>query len=409
MVRPNRVELKVRAVGLLTVLGCLWVSVPSQYITMPSHHKAHLARPAFTLVELLVVIAIIGILVALLLPALQSAREAARRLMCQNNLRQVTLALHTYHGTHRCFPNSMTGADQHPGGAGSGFHSWLARILPQMEQSALHEKIHFEQSLSQRTDYTSDSEYRDYSIAPSHVDADIAGAIVPSYLCPSDPESVQQFSLGIPTGPGSYAGNIGWPKSSLGPERPFPLQRQNGIIGLLNPMSKDPWQQPRIRFADVTDGLSNTIATGERMISRVYESTDVFGGSNIASTTPIAMQSFCGGSSTRRTLATWVRYCEGVSLADAAYSQSHGHAWITGWTFAANHLMPVIPINQRNCHVYGGEDDGMNLVTPSSHHNGGVHLSMADGSVQFVSESIDRELYWAMGSRNGGEVLDNER
>ena len=69
----------------------------------------------------------------------------------------------------------------------------------------------------------------------------------------------------------------------------------------------------------------------------------------------------------------------------------------------ANHFMPVIPINQRNCHVYGGEDDGMNLVTPSSHHSGGVHAAMADGSVRFLSESIDRELYWALGSSNSGD------
>ena len=70
--------------------------------------------------------------------------------------------------------------------------------------------------------------------------------------------------------------------------------------------------------------------------------------------------------------------------------------------------MPVIPINQRNCHVYGGEDDGMNLVTPSSHHEGGIHVSMADGSVRFMSESIDRNLYWALGSRNGGEVVTED-
>ncbi|TWU56059.1 DUF1559 domain-containing protein [Rubripirellula reticaptiva] len=363
------------------------------------------SRLAFTLIELLVVVGIIGVLVALLLPAVQAAREAARRMQCQNRLKQITLAIHNYHDVHRVMPTSMTGADQFPGGAGSGFHSWMARILPQVEEQALHDQIHFDQTLADRTDYSNDADYLDYTLSSSHVDAEAASAIVTTFLCPSDPASVPQFTLGTQTGPGSYAGNIGWPRSSTGPGVTTPLQKQNGVIGLLNPASPDQWQQPRIRFADITDGLSNTMVVGERVIAQVFETRDAFGGSSISSNTPISMQSFCGGGSTGRSLSKWVRYCEGVSLADVSYSVSHGHAWIAGWTFAANHFMPVIPVNQRNCHVYGGEDDGMNLVTPSSHHSGGVHVSMADGSVRFMTETIDRELYWALGSRNGGEVI----
>ncbi|QDT02339.1 Type II secretion system protein G precursor [Rubripirellula lacrimiformis] len=363
-------------------------------------------RSAFTLVELLVVIAIIAILVGLLLPAVQSAREAARRMTCSNNLKQVALALHLYHDIHRSMPVSMTGSDQFDDGtAGSGFHSWMARILPQIEQTALHQQIHFETSLADRTDYSTDADYADFAMSSSHVDAGPAAAIVATYLCPSDPESVPQFSLGIQTAPGSYAANIGWPRQSVGPGVTTPLKKQNGVIGLLNPQSSDSWQQPRVRMADITDGLSNTMAVGERVIAQVFESADAFGTTNISQHTPISMQSFCGGGSTGRSLQNWVRYCDSVSLADAHYSISHGHAWITGWTFAANHFMPVIPVNQRNCHVYGGEDDGMNLVTLSSHHVGGVHVAMADGSVRFMAEQIDRELYWAQGSRNGSEVL----
>lgn len=369
-----------------------------------SFREHRTTKSAFTLVELLVVIAIIGVLVGLLLPAVQSARESARRMQCKNNLKQVTLALHSYHDTHRSMPTSMTGADQFDGGAGSGFHSWLARILPQIEQQSLHDQIHFDRTLSERTDYSSDSDYLDYSISPSHVDAAAASELVSMYLCPSDPASRVQGSLGTPTGAGSYAGNIGWPRSSTGPGVMTPLRKQNGVIGLSNPASPDSWQQPRVRFADITDGLSNTMAVSERVIAQVSTSTSAYGGSTINSNTPISMQSFCGGGSRGRELSQWVRNCEGVSLADAPYSVSHGHAWITGWTFAANHFMPVIPINKRNCHVYGGEDDGMNLVTPSSHHPGGVHVSMADGSVHFMSEAIDGELYWALGSRSGGEA-----
>lgn len=361
-------------------------------------------RAGFTLVELLVVIAIIGLLVSLLLPAVQSTREAARRVQCQNHLKQIGLALHNYHAVFDSMPVSMTGADQHDGGAGSGFHSWLARILPQLEQSALYEQIHFDHSLSDRTDYSFDGDYVDYSIAASHLDAKAAAAIVPAYLCPSDPIAFLQHSVGTQTAPASYAGNIGWPRSSTGPGVVSPLQRQNGVIGLHNPASPDPWQQPRIRLASIRDGLSNTLAVGERMISDVFESSDGFGGSFVSPNTPMAMRSYCGGASKGRALDRWIQYCEGVSQPDARYSNKHGHAWISGWTFMANHFMPVIPINQRNCHVYGGEDDGMNLVTPSSHHPGGIHVAMADGSVRFLSESIDRELYWALGSSNAGDI-----
>ncbi|TWU43844.1 hypothetical protein Q31b_13760 [Novipirellula aureliae] len=363
-------------------------------------------RTAFTLVELLVVIAIIGVLVAILLPAVQSAREAARRLQCQNHLKQITLALHNYHGMHQSMPVSMTGADQYDGGAGSGFHSWLSRILPQIEQAALYEQIHFDRPLSDKIDYQFDSEYGEYTLSPSLADATVLAAIVPTFLCPSDPNAEIQDTLGIQTAPGSYAGNIGWPKSSTGPRNLIPLKKQNGVIGLYNPSSSDTWQQPQIRFADIRDGLSNTIAVGERVIAQVFETSDAFGGEYVSPSTPLSMQSFCGGGATGRPLDRWVRYCGSVSASEVRYSRSHGHAWMSGWTFMANHIMPVIPINGRNCHVYGGEDDGMNLVTPSSHHLGGIHVSMADGSVRFLTDSIDRELYWALASSRGSETVE---
>jgi prepilin-type N-terminal cleavage/methylation domain-containing protein/prepilin-type processing-associated H-X9-DG protein len=380
-------------------------SRPKSFLTL---QRFVTRRSGFTLIELLVVIAIIGILVGLLLPAVQSARESARRMQCQNNLKQITLALHNYHDMHLSMPTSMTGADQYPGGAGSGFHSWLARILPQIEQQSLHERIHFEQPLSDRTNYASDGDYLDYSLSPGHVDEVATGTLIPTFLCPSDPLSVPQQSLGITSGPGSYAANIGWPRLSTGPGITAPLIRQNGVIGLWNPVSSDTWQQPKIRFADIRDGLSNTIAIAERVIASVYETRTSFGGSVMASSTPLHMQSFCAGGSRARPISEWVNVCNGVTLADAEYSESHGHAWITGWTFAGNHFMPVMPINQRNCHVYGGEDDGMNLVTPSGHHPGGINISMADGSVKSLTESVDAELYWSLGSNNGGEVISEE-
>ena len=361
---------------------------------------------AFTLLELLVVIAIIGVMVGLLLPAVQAARAAARRVQCVNHIKQITLAMHNYHDTQGSMPVSFTGSDQRLGGSGSGFHSWLARLLPQMEQSALYDQIDFESTLADRIDYASDGDYLDYTLSPGLVDAEEAGVVVEAFLCPSDPGAVMQFSLGIPTGPGSYAANIGLPRRSTSHSIGEPLKRQNGVVGLHNPVSDDTWQKPRIRFADMTDGTANTMAVSERLIATVYSANSIFGHSIVLDTTPISMQSFCAGGSRSRSLEDWVAVCEGVSLSDAPYSESHGHSWMTGWTFAANHFMPVMPINRRSCHVYGGEDDGMNLVTPSSHHAGGVVMSMADGSVSFMTESIDRELYWALGSNNGRETVE---
>ena len=87
------------------------------------------------------------------------------------------------------------------------------------------------------------------------------------------------------------------------------------------------------------------------------------------------------------------------------FSKTLGRAWISGWTLVGNTYMHVMPINNRHCHIYGGEDDGTNLVTPGSHHPGGVNALLSDGAVTFVSESIDQVIWWSVGSRNGGETV----
>ena len=138
-------------------------------------------RRAFTLVELLVVIAIIGILVGLLLPAVQAAREAARRMQCSNNLKQLGLAFHNYHDTHRCFPINFAWRAI-PGGGGAGpaiantGKSWLQMILPQIEQSTMFNNIDFTVGLQGTT--------------PAILrNVDIANTVVQAYLCPSDNEN----------------------------------------------------------------------------------------------------------------------------------------------------------------------------------------------------------------------------
>lgn len=368
-------------------------------------HKYRVSRGAFTLVELLVVIAIIGLLVGLLLPAVHAAREAARRMQCSNNMKQIGLAVQNYHGAHRCVPTTTTGPDTSGGGCGSGFYSWLAMILPFVEQRNLYDQIDFDRSLSTHCNYPHTGYYLDYVIGPNHPNAEAARTLVGTYLCPSDPAGiVQNHANGEQLAPGSYAANVGWPMLSFGPGSSRPLERQNGVFGLENPSQPDPWQVPRIKFRDITDGLSNTAAVAERKISAAVIVDTPWGGRYVDPSTDENMQSFCGSTIRGRSLERWVPYCGSVTHGDPGYIEKHGHAWISGWTFAANTYMHVMPIGERNCHVYGGEGIGNNLVTPGSYHSGGVNVLMADGSVSFRSESIDLQLWWAMGSANGDEV-----
>lgn len=367
-------------------------------------------RNAFTLVELLVVIAVIGILVGLLLPAVQAAREAARRMQCGNNMKQIGLAIHNYHGAHRSIPTTTTGPDSMGNACGSGFYSWLAMVLPYVEQGNLYESIDFDRPLSDHCNYAHSSDYLDYGIDPNHPNADAARTLVGTYLCPSDPAGVVQFhDGGEQLAPGNYAGNVGWPMLAYWPGNDTPLERQNGVFGLHNPMQPDPWQVPQVKFRDITDGLSNTAAVAERKISAATFIDTWWGGRIVSPDTDENMQSFCGSAIRARSLERWVPYCGSVTHGDPGYAEKHGHAWISGWTFAANTYMHVMPIGERNCHIYGGEGIGNNMVTPGSYHTGGVHVLMADGSVSFRSESIDLPLWWSMGSVNGGEnVAQNE-
>ncbi|MEM9828041.1 MAG: DUF1559 domain-containing protein [Planctomycetota bacterium] len=363
-------------------------------------------RRGFTLIELLVVIGIIGVLVGILLPAVQSARAAARRMQCANNMKQIGLGVQNYHSVFRSVPTTTTGPDNDAGGCGSGFYSWLARILPHVEQQPLYDSINFEVSLSDHCNYSTSSDYLDYSIRPEHPNAKAARTIVPTYLCPSDPAGTLRLHAdGEQLAPGNYAANVGWPMLSHWPGIEHPLERQNGVFGLYNESNPSAWQVRDIKFRDLTDGLSYTAAVAERKISAAHIIQTFWGGRTVSPNTDENMQSFCGSSIRARSLERWVPYCGSVTHGDASYIEKHGHSWISGWTFAANTYMHVMPIGQRNCHVYGGEGLGNNLVTPGSYHPGGIHVLMTDGSVDFRTESIDLQLWWAMGSGNGGEVV----
>ena len=366
-------------------------------------------RTGFTLVELLVVIAIIGVLVGLLLPAVQAAREAARRMQCSNNLKQIGLAILNYESALRTLPLTTTGPSRVAAPQGSGFYSWLAMILPYMEQQSLYQSIAFDQLMIDPKSLPNSAAYVGLTISQSHPNAAAARTRVPSYLCPSD-SAVDTNSLGSGRpAPGSYAGNVGWLRESTGPRGDrAPLQRENGAMPIINPANPDPWQVARIRLADFLDGTSNTCMVSERLINNAEAVAGPFG-STMPGGLNRSVMSYCAGAGTSpRSLPLWVTYCEGVSVSDPVYSVPHGRAWISGWTLVGNLYMHVMPINSRNCHLYSGEDDGTNMVSASSRHTGGAQSVYVDGHVAFISHSVDPEVWWAIGSRDGSETVSTE-
>jgi hypothetical protein len=182
-------------------------------------------------------------------------------------------------------------------------------------------------------------------------------------------------------------------------------------MGLVNPRMEIAWHERYIRHQSFTDGLSNTTAVSERMMQTLVPAQTAWGWEyyEITPTTPEALLSYCGATTNRtRDLSRWIQFCDGVSSPDPVYSKPHGRAWISGWTLAANTYMHVYPPNRRNCHLYGGEHTGENIVTASSRHAGGAQTVMGDGRVVFQSNSVDRVVWWSIGSRNGGEIVEIE-
>ncbi|WP_435020141.1 DUF1559 domain-containing protein [Tundrisphaera sp. TA3] len=363
------------------------------------------SRRGFTLIELLVVIAIIAVLIALLLPAVQAAREAARRAQCTNNLKQIGLALHNYADANGVFPMSTTSAKAGPGGAcQSGLFGWHAGILPQVEQQATFNAINFSVG---NADNCGDPNAILYAatIGRDHPNGTAARTTIAAYLCPSD-ASPPGEAMG-PSRPASqnYSGNVGWTPDTSGPDSGGRLGRHNGFIGLVSPAARADWHVGPIAPAMVTDGLSQTVAVAERRLPRSSNPDDV----DAMFAEPEATRSYCGGSAgSGRSLNYWQRFCKSVSFPDPAWTVYQGRAWISGWGHAGGTYMQVMPINGRSCHLYGGEMDANNLITPGSHHPGGINALFGDGSVRFVRETVALPVWWAIGTRDGGEVVSGD-
>ncbi len=312
--------------------------------------KLHRSRVGFTLIELLVVIAIIATLVAILLPAVQQAREAARRSTCKNNLKQMGLALHNYHDIYTCFPIGCLFSDD---GApwSSNRTTWMSRILPQIEQNALFDQMDFT---------TNNSGLGTFD--PSRV----REKEVPVYRCPSNAEDPRQ-STSSTLAPNDYAACVGTSWNMGGND----INNQGWTPIIFHDKGKGMFSSNGYSsFADATDGLSNTLALSEIRHEEWYDNN---------STRP----SCISGTLTLRT-------------------DRNGSSWMVGnpmnWCFNTRYTPnPPTP----DCQYQGVWFN----IAARSLHKGGVQVTLGDGSVRFVSENINLTTWQRLSDQSDGNVI----
>jgi prepilin-type N-terminal cleavage/methylation domain-containing protein/prepilin-type processing-associated H-X9-DG protein len=312
-------------------------------------------RRGFTLVELLVVIAIIGVMVGLLLPAVQAAREAARRMSCSNNMKQLGLAMHNYHDTHRVFPY----------GFGLNQEFWSALILPQLEQTSLHSTLVWANSANLGSAFATD--WTNFN-SPNKAACE---TLIPAFRCPSmaQPEFMNYNTIARRV-PVSYRGVAGaFVASDDASTRPagyntarFTALEQVNLDGVLFGASK-------IGFRDILDGTTNTLLIGESYTDCDF-TKDNQGMDYFALFSP--------------QMATWAP----GRLTGTEHSEGLGSA--------------VVPINSRKNPTIHGVLMEMSF---GSYHPGGAMFAMCDGSVKFLPDSTNLATYQALATRAGSEVV----
>jgi len=326
----------------------------------------------FTLVELLVVIAIIGILIGMLLPAVQQVREAARRMDCANNLRQITLALHSYESAHREFPGL-------PATSQFGF-SVHAQILPFVEQANLQNLIDFE------IDLMLGSGGRQ-SLNPVHAVA--SGSPLELFLCPSDGEDpIFQNSN---TGDATFAGTNYVVCTGDGTDTNYDTRaRTNGVF----------WQGSKVGFAQMSDGASNTILVSESLLGDKTE------GDGLVMNPQRQMARYRGGGlgADGEGFTSAPGHDPDIAAAAVASGKFDGRGR-GSWIWGREHMNTFNTYMTPNNQVPDVHRNGLGWFAARSNHAGGVNVALGDGSARFVSESVDSVTWLGLGNINGGEIL----
>jgi len=305
----------------------------------------------FTLIELLVVIAIIAILIALLLPAVQQAREAARRSTCKNSLKQVGLALHNYHDTHRTYPlgyiaRNVTSTSVIDDETGTGF-AWGVMLLPFLDQAPLYNQLNLN---------------LDASVSPN---IELGDESISIFRCPSDTNqgvfSVSDSSNTYRLSSANYVGIYGYGSLTAAPGNPE-------VKGIL-------YRNSNVKIRDITDGASNAIVVGER--SHQHQ--------------------FVGASTIIDADSTWYAAIPGAKRPAGMMmaSMEEGPAsLILGHVGQSTPMLMQHPPNTTN-----------HIANFSSKHEGGAHFLLGDGAVRFLSENMNYETFKNLGTINDGNVI----
>jgi len=364
-------------------------------------------RSGFTLVELLVVIAIIGILVGLLLPAVQAAREAARRMQCSNNVKQLGLACHNYESTYKRFPARQGGTGYIHAAAQRLRLGATGVLTPFIEQNALWNQISTRQTAPWANNATTDPQWL---------------ARISTLICPSDAfnEGPDARGSNSPWGRLSYAFNSGdtYVNSVVSA-----AERNDAALSFqARPMANRGifGRYDFTKMGAISDGTSNTALIAERSIPTGLRDKGMVmvdaSGSNLATYSPLSCRTFWAGSQ--------------YAAAASPFTQdtSPGYRWADGCAFF-NAFTTILPPNTAVCLLgdpawqSGGGHYAPGIWTPTSQHTGGVTVGLADGSVRFVSDNIDTGnltvpalastagglspygVWGALGTKSGGEVV----
>jgi prepilin-type N-terminal cleavage/methylation domain-containing protein/prepilin-type processing-associated H-X9-DG protein len=352
--------------------------------------KAKTCR-GFTLIELLVVIAIIAVLIALLLPAVQSAREAARRAQCTNNLKQIGLGLHNYHTSHNTFPlgGTTNWNDYYNNNAGWGTWSAQALLLGYMEGQPLYNAINFNWVCCWSSGL--------------YINSTVSLAVINTYICPSDGISP------IAAGGDVWAGNTNNYHACVGDATDF-----------YNPSGMFAESTKCFGIQACTDGTSSTIAFGEALVgSNDGQQVKWRSGPVLSAGSALCKGGWCGINDVSVNYAgvlADLQVCQQGWVTEKGKYNGKGFRWCEnlGGFSLFNTVVPPSPNDYKFawCALRGGgtnsnASDGQ-YQNANSNHPGGANFLLCDGSARFIKSSVSIRTYWALGTRNLGEVISSD-